>query len=75
MSGSYGVNVCGYERYKDFTRQGWEHAKKVGTVLGPVHPVVGENIKILKQISGLDEVRRWGGRAKRAAIPMSHPPH
>ena len=30
--------------------------RELGPVLGPYHPVIIENIKILKEISGLDEV-------------------
>ena len=30
ISGSYGVNVCGYEKYKDFIEEGWSSAKKQG---------------------------------------------
>jgi len=57
VSGSYGVNVVGYDRYKKFTQDGMEKVKHLGpNVLGPVHPVITDIISHLKNISGLDEV-------------------
>ena len=57
IAGSYGVNVVGYERYKEFIAEGWEKTKNVGCMLGPVHPLLLENIDMLKSISGKEEVR------------------
>jgi glutamate-1-semialdehyde 2,1-aminomutase len=56
VSGSYGVNVAGYDRYKAWIDRGWERVRDLGPVLGPLHPVVADNIQRLKAISGLDEV-------------------
>lgn len=57
VSGSYGVNVAGYDTYKGFIERGWERVKALGpNVLGPVHPIIGDVIKPLRDISGLDEV-------------------
>lgn len=57
VSGSYGVNVAGYNTYKGFVERGWERVKDLGpNVLGPVHPVIGDVIGPLRKISGLDEV-------------------
>mmetsp|Transcript_55123 Transcript_55123/g.131360 ORF Transcript_55123/g.131360 Transcript_55123/m.131360 type:complete len:596 (+) Transcript_55123:100-1887(+) len=57
VSGSYGVNVCGYGRYKKFTEEGMKKIADLGpNVLGPIHPVITEIIGDLKKISGLDEV-------------------
>lgn len=57
VSGSYGVNVVGYDGYKGFIERGWNRIKDLGpNVLGPVHPVIDEVVKPLKKISGLDEV-------------------
>ena len=56
VSGSYGVNVAGFDRYKEWIEKGWERVKDLGPVLGPLHPVVAENIAILKKISRMDEV-------------------
>ena len=56
LTGSYGVNVFGYEFYKECLAQAHETVKNMGPVLGLYHPVISENTKILKTISGLDEV-------------------
>ncbi len=56
LTGSYGVNVLGYDFYKEAMTRGFERVQALGPVLGPYHPVVADNVKRLKQISGLDEV-------------------
>jgi len=56
VSGSYGLNVAGYDRYKEWMKKGLEKVNDLGPVLGPLHPVVAENITLLKSISKLDEV-------------------
>ena len=56
LTGSYGVNVLGYDFYKAALARALEQAGALGPVLGPYHPVVAHNVKRLKQISGLDEV-------------------
>jgi len=56
VSGSYGVNVAGSARYKEWMARGLERTQDLGLVLGPLHPVVADNIARLKAISGLDEV-------------------
>jgi glutamate-1-semialdehyde 2,1-aminomutase len=56
LTGSYGVNVFGYDFYKACIQAGSERVRDLGPVLGPYHPVVASNVKRLKQISGLDEV-------------------
>ena len=56
VSGSYGVNVFGYDFYKDCMEQGFARVKQLGPVLGPYHPLIRENVENLKTISGLDEV-------------------
>lgn len=57
VSGSYGVNVCGYDAYKSFVENGWKRCKALGpNVLGPVHPIIGEVLPKLKQISKKEEV-------------------
>jgi glutamate-1-semialdehyde 2,1-aminomutase len=56
VSGSYGMNVAGFDQYKTWIDKGWARVRDLGPVLGPVHPVVAENVEILKRISGLDEV-------------------
>jgi glutamate-1-semialdehyde 2,1-aminomutase len=56
LSGSYGVNVFGYDFYKECMEVGAQKTKLLGPVLGAYHPVIGENVALIKQISGLDEV-------------------
>jgi glutamate-1-semialdehyde 2,1-aminomutase len=56
LTGSYGVNVLGYEFYKDAIERGAARVRELGPVLGPYHPLIVENVKLLKQTSGLDEV-------------------
>ena len=56
VSGSYGVNVFGYDFYKATIERGTARVRELGPVLGPYHPIVAENVRLLKQISGLDEV-------------------
>lgn len=38
VTGSYGVNVAGYDQYKEWMQRGWERVKGLGPVLGPLHP-------------------------------------
>ena len=56
LTGSYGVNVFGYDFYKDCIEHGTARVRDLGPVLGAFHPVVAYNVERLKQISGLDEV-------------------
>ncbi len=56
LSGSYGVNLLGYDFYKGAIERGAARVRELGPVLGAYHPVVIENVKHLKEISGLDEV-------------------
>ena len=56
VSGSYGVNVAGYDRYKEWLERGWRRVRDLGPVLGPLHPIVADNITLLKAISGQNEV-------------------
>ena len=56
LTGSYGVNVFGYDFYKECMAEGAARVQALGPVLGAYHPVVAENAKRLCAISGLDEV-------------------
>ncbi|MDT8383304.1 MAG: aminotransferase class III-fold pyridoxal phosphate-dependent enzyme [Gammaproteobacteria bacterium] len=56
LTGSYGVNVFGYDFYKDCMESGFAKVKDLGPVLGTYHPLIQENAEMLKGISGLDEV-------------------
>lgn len=55
-SGSYGVNVFGYDFYKQCISEGMQRAQNLGPVLGPYHPVIREVVERLRSISRLDEV-------------------
>ena len=57
VSGSYGVNVAGYDQYKQFVERGWSRVKDLGpNVLGPIHPIISEVLPKLKTISNKEEV-------------------
>ncbi len=56
LTGSYGVNVFGNDFYKSCIDEGWARTRDLGAVLGGYHPVMLENIRRLKEISGQDEV-------------------
>jgi len=56
LTGSYGVNLLGYDFYKASIEAGQQLVKDLGPVLGAYHPCVLENVTRLKAISGLDEV-------------------
>jgi glutamate-1-semialdehyde 2,1-aminomutase len=56
LTGSYGVNVLGYDFYKAAIERGVARVRELGPALGLYHPVIIENAKILREISGLDEV-------------------
>jgi glutamate-1-semialdehyde 2,1-aminomutase len=56
LAGSYGVNVFGYDFYKDCLERSHRLVHELGPVLGPYHPVVAYNVRRLTDISGLDEV-------------------
>ncbi|MEM7205699.1 MAG: aminotransferase class III-fold pyridoxal phosphate-dependent enzyme [Planctomycetota bacterium] len=56
LSGSYGTNVFGYDFYKECVDAGIERSRELGPVLGPYHPVIADNVRRLKAISGMDEV-------------------
>jgi glutamate-1-semialdehyde 2,1-aminomutase len=56
LTGSYGVNVFGYDFYKECIERGGERVRGLGPVLGAYHPVTAYNVRRLLQISGLDEV-------------------
>jgi glutamate-1-semialdehyde 2,1-aminomutase len=73
VTGSYGVNVAGYDQYKEWMQRGWERVKDLGPVLGPLHPIVAENIAMLRSISKLDEVsfHMSGTEAVMAAVRLA----
>lgn len=56
LTGSYGVNLLGYDFYKSTIAEGASLVQDLGPVLGQYHPCVAENVQALRRISGLDEV-------------------
>src|SRR5471032_1141968 len=56
LTGSYGVNLFGTDFYKTCMERGHDRVRDLGLVLGSYHPVVADNVRRLKEISGLDEV-------------------
>jgi glutamate-1-semialdehyde 2,1-aminomutase len=56
LTGSYGVNVFGYDFYKACIERGAERVRALGPVLGTYHPVVADNVERLRALSGLGEV-------------------
>lgn len=56
LGGAYGVNVFGYDFYKECMALGSERVEALGPVLGSYHPLLASNVKRLQAISGLDEV-------------------
>jgi glutamate-1-semialdehyde 2,1-aminomutase len=73
VSGSYGVNVAGFDRYKEWIDKGWARVRDLGAVLGPLHPIVADNIEMLRRISRLDEVsfHMSGTEAVMAAVRLA----
>jgi glutamate-1-semialdehyde 2,1-aminomutase len=56
LTGSYGVNLFGYDFYKDCIADGAARVDRLGPVLGAYHPCLLDNVRRLQRISGLDEV-------------------
>src|SRR5262249_56717078 len=76
LAGSYGVNVFGHEFYKECIDRAVERVRELGPVLGACHPVVLDNVRRLKEISGQDEVsfHMSGTEAVMQAVaPPRHP--
>jgi glutamate-1-semialdehyde 2,1-aminomutase len=73
VSGSYGVNVAGVSRYKEWMTRGLERVRDLGCVLGSLHPVVADNIARLREISKLPEVsfHMSGTEAVMAAVRLA----
>jgi len=56
LTGSYGVNLFGYDFYKQTIAEGMANTAALGPVLGAYHPVVADNVRRLRAISKLDEI-------------------
>jgi glutamate-1-semialdehyde 2,1-aminomutase len=56
LTGSYGVNVFGYDFYKNCIERGSARVRELGPVLGAYHPLIAYNVRRLLEISRLDEI-------------------
>ncbi len=56
LTGSYGVNLLGVDAYRAMVQQGIATTADLGPTLAGLHPVVADNVRRLKAISGLDAV-------------------
>jgi len=56
LTGSYGVNLLGYDFYKGCIDRANDQARELGPVLGYYHPVVADNVRRLTRLSRMDEV-------------------
>ncbi len=56
LTGSYGVNVFGYDFYKACIAEGSRLVRELGPVLGAYHPAISYNVGRIKEISGKDEI-------------------
>jgi len=56
LTGSYGVNLFGYDFYKECIDHGIERVHALGPVLGSYHQLVADNAARLVRLSGMDEV-------------------
>ncbi len=56
LTGSYGVNLLGYDVYRELIDEGANRVRALGPVLGALHPCVVDNVERLRALSGLDEV-------------------
>ncbi len=56
LTGSYGVNLLGVDAYRELIAQGSETVAALGPTLAGLHPIVADNVRRIKAISGLDAV-------------------
>jgi glutamate-1-semialdehyde 2,1-aminomutase len=56
LTGSYGVNLFGNDFYKQCIDRGSARARELGPALGGYHVVTADNVRRLRELSGLDEV-------------------
>ncbi len=56
VAGSYGVNLLGYDVYKQCIDEAVRDAGALGPLLGSYHPLVADNVERLAAISGHEQV-------------------
>ena len=57
LTGSYGVNVFGYDFYKAAIERGVRRVQDLGPVLGPYHPVVADNVSACERSAASTKCR------------------
>lgn len=74
LTGAYGVNLYGYDFYKECMDEGIQLTCDLGPTLGPYHPVIVDNVERLRRISGMDEVsfHMSGTEAVMQAVRLAH---
>lgn len=74
LTGAYGVNLFGYDFYKECIAEGMQKTAELGPALGPYHPIITENIDQLRKISGMDQVsfHMSGTEAVMQAVRLAH---
>ncbi len=56
VGGSYGVNLLGHDWYKANLAGATALVGGLGPVLGPYHPLIADNVRLIREVSGMDEV-------------------
>jgi glutamate-1-semialdehyde 2,1-aminomutase len=56
LTASYGVNVFGNDRYREWMAEGLRRTQGAGAVLGTYHPLLANNAARLADLAGMDEV-------------------
>lgn len=56
LAGSYGVNLFGYDFYRDCIAEGAKRVDKLGPVLGVYHPLVEENTRRILGHARMDQL-------------------
>ena len=56
LTGSYGVNALGIDAYRKLVDEGIGTTRALGPTLAGLHPIVADNVRRLRAISGLDAV-------------------
>lgn len=74
LTGAYGVNLYGYDFYKECIDEGIQKTRELGPALGPYHPLITENVNQLRALSGLDQVsfHMSGTEAVMQAVRLAH---
>ncbi len=69
LTGSYGVNLFGYDFYKECIAEGAARAKVLGPVLGAYHPSVLFNVERLEVVHAWSFVVSSSCMSARSSVP------